>query len=36
MFCFSYVDGKTLTMPKKFDQDTKDRVIRLAEDRILI
>ena len=29
------VDGKIWGMPKKFDQDAKDRVVRLVEDRIL-
>ena len=29
------VDGKIWGMSKKFDQDAKDRVVRLVEDRIL-
>ena len=27
--------GKPSTMPRKFDQDAKDRVVRLVEDRIV-
>ena len=29
------VNGKIWIMPKKFDQNAKDRVVRLVEDRIL-
>ena len=32
---FRLVDGKIWNMPRKFDQDAKDRVVRLVEDRIL-
>ena len=27
--------GKSSNMPKKFDQEAKDRVVRVVEDRIL-
>ena len=32
---FRLVDGKIWNMPRKFDQDAKDRVVRLVEDRIV-
>lgn len=29
------MDGKIWIIPKRFDQDAKDRVVRLVEDRVL-
>ena len=34
-FCSVGVAGTIWNMPRKFDQDAKDRVVRLVEDRIL-
>ena len=34
-FCSVWVDGKIWNMPRKFDQEAKDRVVRLVEARIL-
>ncbi len=30
------MDGKIWIMPKKFDQDAKDSVVCLVEDRVLV